>query len=151
VGVASTADGFHFVYQTLSADGEIKARITSMDNTSANARAGVMIRETLTAGSRNAFMGISPNRTFRFQYRANTGGTTASSTSSTGTFPNVWVRLVRSGKTLTGYRSSNGTSWTKVGSRSITMASQIQIGLAVSSAATNVLNRSVFDNVTVVP
>jgi hypothetical protein len=122
-----------------------------MNNTSTSARAGVMIRESLTAASKHAFMGVSPNGTFRFLRRVNTGATTTTSNGGTAAFPNAWVRLVRTGNTLVGYSSTNGVAWTQVGSRSISMASQIHLGLAVTSAKTNTLNTSVFDNVVVVP
>src|SRR6266850_3492703 len=48
-GLASTADGMHFVYQPLSGDGTIVARVASVQGSST--QAGVMIRETLAAGA----------------------------------------------------------------------------------------------------
>jgi len=50
-----------------------------------------MIRESLTSGSRYAFMGISPDGTFRWQRRSWTGGWTWSTTSTIGTLPYVWT------------------------------------------------------------
>ena len=50
-----------------------------------------------------------------------------------------------------GYKSANGTSWTLVGSRAITMATNIHVGLAVASGSSSVLNSSTFTNVTVIP
>ena len=52
-----------------------------------------------------------------------------------------------SGNTFTAYKSTNGTSWTQVGTASITMASQVYIGLVVCSRSTSTLNTSTFDNV----
>ena len=46
--VWGAADGFHFVSRPLTGDGYIVARVRSLQNTSASAKAGVMIRETLT-------------------------------------------------------------------------------------------------------
>jgi sulfur relay (sulfurtransferase) complex TusBCD TusD component (DsrE family) len=76
--LSGTADAFRFLYQPMSADGEIRAQLSSVPNTSTNARVGVMIRETLAPGSRSAFMGISPGGTFRSQSRSGTSGSTAS-------------------------------------------------------------------------
>jgi regulation of enolase protein 1 (concanavalin A-like superfamily) len=149
--ISGTADSFRFVYQSLSGDGEIRARVFSAQNTGNSARAGVMIRESLNSNSKHAMMNIAPNGTFRFQRRTSTGGSTSSTTSSSGTFPNAWVRLVRSGNTITAYRSANGSTWTQVGSATITMASQIYMGVGVASGSSATLNTSVFDNVTVVP
>ena len=62
-----------------------------------------------------------------------------------------WVRLVRSGNTFTAYRSSNGTTWTALGSPvTIPMGSSVFIGLAVTSFSNSALNTSTFSNVTVI-
>src|SRR5471032_1733218 len=47
--INGTADAFHFVYQTLTADGELEARVASVQNTNAAARAGVMVRQSTAA------------------------------------------------------------------------------------------------------
>src|SRR5271156_5827392 len=49
--INGTADAFHFVYQTLTADGELEARVASIQNTNASAKAGVMVRQSTAAGS----------------------------------------------------------------------------------------------------
>jgi hypothetical protein len=149
--IAGSADSFRFVFQTLSGDGEIKLRLNSVQNTGTGARIGVMIRESLTAGSRYAFMGVSPGCTFRWQRRASTGGSTSATTSGSATTPKAWVRLVRSGSTLYGYKSTDGVTWKQVTSSSITMAANIYVGLAVASGSTTSLNTSTFSNVTAVP
>jgi hypothetical protein len=149
--ITGTADSFHFLYQTLSGDGEITARVSSVQNTGTAGRAGVIIRESLTSGSKYAFMGISPDGKFRWQRRASTGGTTSSTTSGTGTPPNAWARLVRTNGMFSGYKSADGTNWTLARSRSITMATNIYVGLAVASGTSNVLNSSTFNDVTVIP
>ena len=149
--ISGTADNFRFVYQPLSGDGEIKARLNSVGNTGTSGRIGVMIRESLISGSEYAFMGISPDGTFRWQRRSTTSGGTSTSTSTIGTLPNVWTRLVRTGNVLYGYKSTDGTNWTQVNSRSITMATNIYVGLVVASGSSNTLNTTTFTNVTVVP
>jgi hypothetical protein len=149
--ISGSADSFRFLYQTLSGDGQIDTRISSVQNTGTAGGIGVMIRESLTGGSEYSLMGIAPNGTFRWQRRTSTGGTTSTTTSSTGTPPNVWARLVRTNGVFYGYNSTNGTSWTLLGSQSITMATNIYVGLAVASGTSNVLNSSTFTNVTVIP
>src|SRR6266852_4441492 len=52
--IYGTADAFHFVYQPLSGDGTIIARLVSLQGGSGYVSAGVMIREGLSAGSTNA-------------------------------------------------------------------------------------------------
>src|SRR5262245_16111975 len=48
-----TADQFHFAYVELPHDGFIEARVTGIDATQAWAKAGVMIRQSLTPESRH--------------------------------------------------------------------------------------------------
>jgi len=149
--ISGTTDNFRIVYQPLSGDGEITVRINSVQNTSASGCIGVIIRESLLSGSEYAFMGISPDGTFRWQLRSQTGGLTSSTTASIVTPPNSWVRLVRMGDTFSGFGSSDGTTWTQLSSNNITMASSIYIGLAVASGSSNTLNTATFTITTVVP
>jgi hypothetical protein len=150
--IGSTSDKLNFTYQTLSGDGEIIARISVLQDTGTSSRVGVMIRDSLAANSKQIFMGMTGTGAYRWLRRTTTGGTTSSTSSSTGTVPNTWVRLVRSGTTITAYKSTNGTSWTSVGSTTnTTFATTCYIGLAVSSGSNTTLNTSQFTNVTVVP
>jgi len=51
--IAGTSDQFHFAYQTLTGDGSLVVRISSLTNTNAAAKAGLMFRDSLNAaGSR---------------------------------------------------------------------------------------------------
>jgi hypothetical protein len=149
--ISGSADGFRFLYQTMSGNGEIRACVSSVQNTGTGGCMGLMARESLTGGSEYALMGISPDGTFRWQRRSKTGGSTSSTTSGVGTPPNAWARLVRTNGIFYGYKSIDGTNWTQVSSRSINMATNIYVGLAVASGTSNVLNSSTFTNVTVVP
>ncbi len=149
--LSGTADSFRFVYQTLSADGEITAQLTSVQTNHVNNRFGVMIRESLAVNSKYAFMGLSPDLKFRWQRRSSSGGNTSSTVATVSTLPNTWIRLVRTGNTLTGYKSPNGTNWTKVASSSITMAANVSVGYVVASGTTNALSSATFANGFVVP
>jgi endonuclease/exonuclease/phosphatase family metal-dependent hydrolase len=108
-----------------------------------------MVRETLAAGSRHAFMLVSPGKGSAFQRRRLTGGT-STNTSSTGTAP-TWVKIVRAGTSFKAYKSADGVKWTLVGSDSITMASTVYVGVAVSSHVDGVVATATFDNVEVTP
>ena len=144
----NTADAFQYAYQSLTGDGSIIARVASQQNTDPWAKAGVMIRETLTAGSTHAFMAITPGNGAAFQRRTTTGGSSLNTGGYSVTAP-YWVRLMRTGTTFTGFISSDGKNWTQVGSDTISMASSVYIGLAVTAHNNTVLNTSTFDNVSV--
>jgi glucose/arabinose dehydrogenase len=143
-----TNDAFHYVYQVLTGNVEIRARVTGITNTHAQAKAGVMIRDDLNSNGRNAFMGITPSSGLIFQRRVTTGGTTTS-TPFTGAVP-YWVRLVRSGNLFTSYVSTDGNAWTQVGTATIVMRGNIYVGLPVTSHTNTALCTATFTNVSVI-
>jgi regulation of enolase protein 1 (concanavalin A-like superfamily) len=143
-----TADAFHYVHQSVSGDVEIVARVASLQNTSTYAKAGLMLRASLAANAAHVILDVTPNGTIEFMRRASTGGSTAWLAGASDA-PPTWLRLVRSGSTVTGYVSSSGTSWVTVGSTTLAIGSSAQIGLVVTSHDTGVLNTSTFDNVAV--
>lgn len=149
--ISGTSDQFHFVYQTLNGDGDIRARLVSMTGGNSSAKAGVMLRNTSAANSRAAFMSLygsaNTNDDSSWRYRA-TDGASFSTTSSDGAVPPYWIRVVRAGQSVSGYQSSNGQTWTQIGStQTVTMNASTLIGLAVTSNNTSQLCTAVFDNV----
>jgi hypothetical protein len=150
--IGGTSSKFRFAYQTISGDGEISARISALQNTGNSSRVGVIIRESLAANSKEIFMGLTGSGGYRWTRRTATGGSTTSTNSNSGTVPNTWVRIVRSGTTITAFKSTNGTSWTTVGSTTNTsFGTNCYIGLAVGSGSDTTLNTSQFSNVSVTP
>ncbi len=141
-----TADAFNYVYQPMSGDAEIVAKVNSVQNTDVWAKAGVMIRETLTAGSEQAFMAITSANGAAFQRRVSTAGASTHTAGASVTAP-YWVRLTRKGNVFTGYTSTDGLSWTQVGTDTISMVPGVYVGLAVTSHTTAALNQSVISNV----
>jgi regulation of enolase protein 1 (concanavalin A-like superfamily) len=141
-----TADAFGYLYQPMSGDGVIVARLASIQNTNAWAKAGVMIRESLAPDSRHAFMAMTPTNGAAFQRRPTTGGS-SQNTSLSGIAAPRWVRLERSGNSFTGSVSADGSTWTVVGSVTMTMASTVHVGLAVTSHVAGTSCTSVFDGV----
>jgi uncharacterized repeat protein (TIGR03806 family) len=142
----NNADAFHYVYRPLGGDGEIIARVVSVQNTDPWAKAGVMIRESLAAGSRQAFALISSANGAAFQRRLSTGGASTHTAGAIVAAP-YWVRLTRAGNLFTAYSSSNGVSWNLIGSDTITMQGKVFAGLAVTAHNNAALNTSVLDSV----
>jgi len=138
-----TSDQFRFVYQSLSGNGTITAKVYSQTNSDGWAKAGVMIRESLNANSRQAMAVLSPSNGVRMQYRTSTGGSSTDVNGGSGAAP-VWLRVTRSGNTFTAYRSADGTTWTQIGSTSISMASSAYVGLAVTSHTNSATSTAVF-------
>jgi regulation of enolase protein 1 (concanavalin A-like superfamily) len=140
-----TPDQFHYVYQPFSGDITITAHVVSMENTSAWAKAGVMIRETLTGDSADAVMALTPGNGANFFYRSTRG---AASQEPVSVGAGAWVRLQRRGTAITGYQSTDGVAWTAVGTMTLATSSMF-VGLAASSDAPNLTATHVLDNVVV--
>ncbi|MEO7101160.1 MAG: LamG-like jellyroll fold domain-containing protein [Luteolibacter sp.] len=146
----NTADAFRYVYQTASGDCDITARVTAVGNTDPWAKAGVMIRETLAAGSRHAMVIVSPGSGVSFQRRTTTNGNSDHTTTS-GLAAPYWVRMTRVGNVFTAYRSADGTNWTSMGSVTISMSTSVYIGLPVTSHVSGTLCTGTISNVTATP
>ena len=141
-----TADAFHFVYQPLVGDGQIVGRVASVEHTNDWAKAGVMIRETLAAGSKHASLFVSAARGVAFQRRTTTGGTSVSAPGSLST-PPQWVKLTRAGSTIAAYESADGVSWRLVGTDDIAMTADVLVGLAVTSHNAAALCTAALDSI----
>jgi len=144
---AVEADEFHFAYKMLTGPGSIVAKVESVDETNAWAKAGVMIRETLNSDSAHATMVVTPASGVSFQRRPSTGGTSLDTTTGEITAP-YWVKVDRdlSGN-FTAYHSANGSTWTMQGTEIIPMGSNVHIGLALTSHDTSLTCQAVFSNV----
>jgi hypothetical protein len=143
------ADEFHFAYKMLSGAGSIVAKVNSVQNTNNWAKAGVMIRETLTPESAHAMTVITPAQGVSFQRRPSTAGTSVDDTIGGVTAPQ-WVKIERglSGNFTASY-SANGTTWQPIGTaQSIQMSTNVYIGLAVTAHDPALTCQAVFSNVT---
>jgi regulation of enolase protein 1 (concanavalin A-like superfamily) len=146
----NVSDQFHFVYQRLSGDGEIVARVIAVGNTGPYAKAGVMIRESVAANSRHALVEVTPSQGVEFIRRTATGGTAVSNFDHGVSAP-YWVRLMRRGTTFTAFDSPDGATWHLVGSVDIPMGSSVYAGLAVCAFNNDAVNAATFANMSVLP
>lgn len=162
-----TSDSFHFVRQSFFCDCpgvpveeyaqrhvQMTARVTSLQNTNAFAKAGIMLRSALApqsniseASAPMVVLDIRPTGDIEFMARGAQGGDTAYLAGASSSFP-VWLRLTRVEDTVTAYVSSDGTQWDVVGSTTTGVSSDnIEVGMAVTSHDPTTLNTSTFDNV----
>jgi protocatechuate 3,4-dioxygenase beta subunit len=148
--IGGSKDAFQYVYQAANGDCTIIANVLSVQKTDKQAKAGVMIRESLTADSKHASVLVTPDSGIQFRTRTTTGGSTSSKSKSGLTAP-YWVKVVRSGSTFTGYYSSDGVAWTSMGSVTISMGSNVYLGLGVTSKKSGTLCTATFNNVTATP
>lgn len=136
----STADAFHFAYQTLQGNGEIIARIDRVTGTDDNAKAGVMIRETLDPSSRMATLAIPYVKFGRkgvLISRSTTGGESVRVEPDEFISVPYWVKLVRIGSQLTGLISEDKTTWKQIATLDLPMSETVYIGLAADAGKKN--------------
>ena len=91
---------------------------------------------------------MTPGNGVAFQRRTTTGGASAHTAGSRASAP-VWLRLTRVGNLITGHESGDGSSWAMVGSVTLTLGSDVRIGLCVTSHNNGALSTAVFTPVTI--
>lgn len=133
------ADSFFFVRQTYVGDLDVRARLSDIGHVHNWAKAGLMIRAGQGADEAHALISMTPTGIAEFIRRSAKGATSNfdlnydHADAVLGLDHPVWVRLVREGETVQALISSDGTSWTEVGSASVNLPDQVLVGVAVSS------------------
>jgi len=146
-GGEAVTDDFYFVHQPLAGDGSVIARVTSVtgssspDGASAQdlhagvqpwSKAGIIIKASDTSGSAYAAMMVTGSHGVRMQWDF-TGDAAGLAGAVSAASPR-WLRLTRSGDTITGYDSPDGTAWTRVGTVTLTgLPAVAPAGLFVAS------------------
>lgn len=130
--LTGASDSGTFVWQKLTGDGQIVARISSLARAGSETRVGVMIRDSLSAKSPHVFLGINDDGSCRQIIRQRQGGPQRSEKAGKSGIPDVWLKLVRSGDTVTTFKSDDGEKWRRVGSDSVKLGRTCYVGLIVS-------------------
>ena len=146
------ADEFRYVSRAISGSFTITARVASIENLDRWVKAGIMVRETLAAGSRHASLFATPTteRGIAFQRRTTANGL-STHTAGPAVTPPAWLRIGRIGNTISAYyRTSPAAPWVLVGRETLAgLPDAIYVGLAVSSHVDGQLATATFDNVAV--
>ncbi|MFB4278727.1 hypothetical protein ACBJ59_25785 [Nonomuraea sp. MTCD27] len=150
VGPDGTAvrDKYYFVHQPLKGNGSITARVSDMTGQMRQpdavpgvrnvkegvvpwAKAGLLVRPSLAQGTPYAAVMITGSHGVRMQHNYVhdvAGGPVRGPR---------WLRLTRSGGTITGYESGDGKAWTEVGTVRLTgLPETVEIGLFATSPGT---------------
>ena len=151
---APVNDVFYFVHQPLPGNGTLTARVASFTGRYAAgaggpaqagqgpqlanvglqpwSKAGIIMKASLKQGSQYAAMAVTGSHGARLQ------------DNYTGDIPGLpgkvaagsprWLRLTRSGGTITGYDSADGSHWTRVGTVQLAgLTGTVQVGLFATS------------------
>jgi hypothetical protein len=148
----STSDAFHYLHEGLTGDGEIVARVTSVENTDEWAKAGVMFRDSTAADAPFVMVAQRPDNQVTMQWRDSTGGSAGYTGSLVGGTTSVkYLKLIRSSDVFTGYYSIDGTSWAEIATHTTDLGITARVGLSVTSHNNATLATATFDNVLVTP
>jgi hypothetical protein len=139
-----SSDNLNAVYQVLCGNGEIVARVL---NVSGGGWAGVMLRETLSPGSKKVALKTQMTNIVRREIRSTPNG--LSSILNFNRPAHVWLRLVRSGSVLTGFTAVDGINWIFAFSANISMSGCIYAGVFAESINASVTTTAAFDNISI--
>ena len=159
-GGETVTDSFYFVHRPLAGNGTITARVTSLTGELPSGRgggtpvgpggtpvgqamhpglepwskAGIIIKASTRQGSAYAAVLVSGDHGTRMQY--NYTQDIAGPPGRPSAASPRWLRLTRSGGTITGYASADGTHWTQIGTATLAgLPATVQVGLFATSPA----------------
>lgn len=127
------SDSLHFAYQPIRGDFEFTARIARVSGNDASSKGGILLRTGLMPDSPTFMIAASYEKMgmkVRALSRLKSGDDfTAIDTADVIQLP-IWVKLTREGETVTARISKDGTAWTELDTKSMTLGAEVYIGMA---------------------
>jgi regulation of enolase protein 1 (concanavalin A-like superfamily)/ABC-type transport system involved in multi-copper enzyme maturation permease subunit len=121
------SDQAYFVHKPLSGDGTVVARVVSQLDSHEWAKAGLLVKAGLAPGSPYAAVLVTPDYGVRMQATFDTD------LAGAATAEPRWLKLTRTGNTVVGYESADGQSWQQVGTVTVALPRDAEVGLFVAS------------------
>ena len=146
-----TADAFHYVWQSLAANGTASAQVTSIQATDPWSKSGVMMRLSTAAGSPYYAVYVTPSNGIVVQERSAQGVNAVQLANLAGTAP-VYLEILRIGTSYAAATSPDGVTWTTVPGSTATLANltgSVLAGVVVSSHTSGLLATVGFNAATV--
>jgi hypothetical protein len=148
-------DNCQFVWQELTGDGELVARVGSADVNSREPKAGIMLRESPAAGARNVALLLVHRAGVRLSARTTPdAGSLVMQPAPAAKDSPCWLKLVRRADTFTGHFSTDGHTWTLVGQPvTVSMGARLCAGLAVTAGCRDEskVHTTTFDQISCTP
>ena len=170
--ISGTGDNFFFLSDLHYGNGKLEAKLTELENTHANARAGIMFRERIepvenpvddyaednyvedyVAAYKNGTIIVSEARTvavlrdpsgeMHMVCRKTTGGN-LSLVGQANAAKGPYVKLVRNRDVFTGYCSTDEETWTEIGQVTLSLSERVEMGMAVCSGDPAALAKATF-------
>jgi hypothetical protein len=161
----AVTDQFEFAHQPLAGNGSLTVAVTSLTGRAQTppaglppdlvdavppgpqpwTKAGIIIKASLKSGSAYAAVMVTGGHGVRMQYDythdiAGQGGAPSKAAPA-------WLRLTRSGQTITGYDSADGKHWTRIGTATLAgLPSTVQAGMFAASPDVDVSSQGFASN-----
>ncbi len=136
-GIVAGSDQMQLAWERLSGNFDLQVRIAGIGISSAFVRAGLVARPDLETNSAfAAVFGASAQVGSFFESRSVAGASPSQQTVTGGfpaNYPHQWLRLRRVGSAFTGFASRDGVAWVQLGTATLSMPSQLYVGLGVAS------------------
>lgn len=143
-------DAFHFYYEERTGDFDVRVRNTGLERTDANAKTGLMVRESLDPDAKNVMLRRTPSGAASLQWRPEAGAETVSTTSggeaesevADGSLQADWLRLTREGDSFAAYGSTDGEDWTLIAdltAENVELSADAFVGIPVTSHSVGTL------------
>lgn len=143
-------DSGFFAYVPRIGNFVCSVRIEHLRMTNLYTKVGIMVRETTHAESKNVFFDAfgdnGPRRNnnggCELQYRDSVGGesfavypekTPSGQTNFPASYPNVWLKLRRSGSVFSAQFSNDGTTWLDYGTHTVDFAHEALLGVCLTA------------------
>jgi regulation of enolase protein 1 (concanavalin A-like superfamily) len=145
-----TKDQFHFLCTTQAGNFDLRVRVQSAELTHPYTKVGIMVRADLQENAAHFMHLVFPDNRARnnnsggyeAQYRQTKGGECvaiypakkgALAPEFPVAFPNVWLRVTRTGDVFTGWASADGEEWRVYTQVTVPLPQSVFVGLAASS------------------
>ena len=157
----TTADQFQFAFTNFTGAGSLVARLTagainSDGTTNANAKSGIMFRDSLATNAPFVALVHDQGQGIQFIYRDAAGANAGQQGVSILTNPAVWLRLVRSNNTFTAWYATvagvpTSANWSLIGSHPTLLANTAAVGLVACAHNNARIANAMFTGVNVSP
>jgi len=142
-----TVNEFYFVYGAVEGDVDIVARLAGFDAPRGKSKAGLIARAGLDEGSPHAYVGLTAGEGAETLWQLEPDAGTQSRTFEKETTLPCWLRLKRSGDTVTVFRSRDGEDWEALDEQTVPLGDEALVGLAVCSHVEDEAATATFEDV----
>lgn len=148
--IGGASDSGRFAYLKVKGDFVYTARIDRTNYACNGAKAGLMVRDTLTSASKSAFVGCTNNGNYLALFRSAVGLPAAYHNYGYGEL-GAYLRVERQGNRIVCYVSADGTSFEKAGEQEYaSLPEELFVGVMAANKNTLGYNKAVFSDIRLV-